>query len=320
MISDVLNRDKIKELQDKKLLRVKEYTDGPYEGFRVLKYTSKTHFENAFRQEPILMECRGLILDQDDNIVSYPFSKVYNLGEKDETGTPVFIDDSTYVNMIGKVNGFLGVMSIRNGVPLFSTTGTLDSDYVRMCEETIMRHHQNLNPLLDYLSKTNSTAMFEIVHPNDPHIVDEEPGAYLIGIRENRLGSICLNENFLNLIAFDCGLMRPNEFFTLPFGEVKEAAENCEHEGYMVRDLTLAGNYLCKLKSPYYKIRKFYMRGKAEKVYNSRVHLDSYYYVDDLNELRLDYSVDEWNNLKEQERRAVLDHYMHLREIKVDYE
>jgi hypothetical protein len=63
-----------------------------------------------------------------------------------------------------KCNGFMAALS----GSLVTTTGSFDSDFTRMASE--------------YVSDVGikETLLFEICHPNDPHIIPEKAGAYLI--------------------------------------------------------------------------------------------------------------------------------------------
>ena len=71
-------------------------------GLFVLKYKKKVFFNDLWND--YLEECRGTIVDADFNVVSRPFTKVYNYGV--ETRAPK-LPDSTLVTAYRKVNGFM---------------------------------------------------------------------------------------------------------------------------------------------------------------------------------------------------------------------
>ena len=54
---------------------------------------------------------------------------------------------------------------------IVSTTGTLDSNYVEMAKELLSITENNR-------LKGNYTLVYEIYHPEDPHIIQEELGVY----------------------------------------------------------------------------------------------------------------------------------------------
>jgi len=52
------------------------------EGIYVLKYKKKVFYDNLWND--YIAECRGSIVDADFNLVSYPFTKIYNYGIEKE--------------------------------------------------------------------------------------------------------------------------------------------------------------------------------------------------------------------------------------------
>ena len=142
------------------------------EGISVLKYKKCVFYDNLWNE--YIAECRGTIVDEDFNIVSYPFTKIYNYGIEKEA--PVLKDD-TKVTAFRKVNGFMASVIVHNGSLLVSTTGSTANDYVEYAKEMMATHA----PLADWLIVLGTedcqdlTFMFECVHPMDPHIVPEKP-------------------------------------------------------------------------------------------------------------------------------------------------
>ena len=165
-------KDQLKKFveDNPKLVSMKPAGDGIY----VLKYKKKVFYDNLWNE--YVAECRGTIVDEDFNLVSYPFTKIYNYGIEKEA--PVLADD-TMVTAYRKVNGFMVAMTFYNGDVLVSTTGSTDSDFVGYAKEMMLKHM----PWADWqMALGNSemqgmTFMFECVHPNDPHIIPEEAGS-----------------------------------------------------------------------------------------------------------------------------------------------
>ena len=65
-----------------------------------------------------------------------------------------------------------------DGKTLFSTTGSLDSDFAKMVETHCFKYE---NIFHDY---PNHTFLFEICDPSDVHIIRENFGKTLIGVVE----------------------------------------------------------------------------------------------------------------------------------------
>ena len=212
-----------------------------YGGLTLLKYKKKVFYKNLWNMK--LLECRGRVVDAEGNTVSAPFTKIFNYQEN-ETQCPL----DAKVLAVRKVNGFMGAYT--NG--LYTTTGSFESDYVDMFKELMTKE----------LPK-GATWLFEVVHKNDPHIIREEPGVYLIGVRsleDVEYNSTVAKEIYLDFIAEQYDFKRP-EWFQTTFADVLEKAAVCEHEGFCVysNKITskLGSHAALKIKSP------FYLKAKA---------------------------------------------------------
>jgi hypothetical protein len=165
---------------------------------------------------------------------------------------------------IYKINGFLGCLTYveQYGKVIASTTGSLDSEYCAMIEEYITDDIVKIVKLYsDY------TFMFEVCHPNDPHIIKERYGLHLIGMREisndSQYSTSYKKEQWLDELSEYMKVKRPS-FGISRFSDIVDDAKSCNHEGFLVYGLE-SGTVL-KLKSPYYKILKFLARIKIEKL------------------------------------------------------
>lgn len=219
-----------------------------YPGLYVLKYKNKVFYKNLWDQHPLLKECRGLVVDSDYNVVSYPFTKIFNYGEN---GTSIPRDES--VLGVRKVNGFLGVVTVTDRFgPVYSTTGSTDSDFAKLVKE-------HLEPFVRYF-EPHVTYMFEIVDPSDPHIIREDMGAYLIGIRGTD-GSMMDPKELYKEAPIDPRI-RVVSTETGRFSDFVKRMETDRTEGYVIYG---EGTTL-KLKSNYYLVSKFLARKTEAKL------------------------------------------------------
>lgn len=235
-----------------KLVNMRESAAMP--GVFVLKYKKSVFFNNSW--DEFLEHCRGSVVDADFNLISYPFTKIYNYGI--EARSPKLPDD-TAVTAFRKINGFMVSVSYYRGDLLVSTTGTVDSDYVAMAKEMMLTHASWDDWTAVFASPTmkNMTVMFECVHPNDPHIIPEEPGMYVLGYRENVWNSpVGHNPSMLQdlAVAFNC--FKPESVAT-NMAALKNLAKECKHEGFVA--YTQDGVSF-KIKSPYYLTSKWVAR------------------------------------------------------------
>lgn len=292
-----------KDLIDRKLVTAKTYENG----LSIFKYSKQVFFKALWNEDARLLDARGLVLDSEGVVVQMPFTKVFNYKENN-----TFVPLDMEVEYIRKVNGFLGVATWYKGEVLFSTTGTLDSEFVEMAKETISAQGDIVNLCA---SMPNYSFMFEVCHEKDPHIVKEDLGAYLIGARIKELGSSLHEEACLDKLAAAFGFKRP-EFGIACFSEVLKANLVATHEGFMVRDAETKA-VLCKLKSPHYLITKFLGRNKSkvhmiwsdkhsEVLYNS---VDEEFYPL-LDYLKVEFTLETWAVKSEQEKILVIRDFL----------
>jgi len=244
-------KDELKQyVETSGLVNMKSAGDGIY----VLKYKKKVFYDNLWND--YIAECRGSIVDADFNLVSYPFTKIYNYGIEKEA--PVLAPD-TKVTAYRKVNGFMVAMTWYKGDILVSTTGSTDSDYVNMAKDMMKLH----GPITEWqLAMSNKelegmTVMFECVDPDDPHIIPEKPGMYVLGYRENTWGSkVGYNNEVLRDLADMFNCYKP-EVYETTVGNLVEQTKNVRHEGFV---FYTEDGVSAKIKSPYYLTSKWVAR------------------------------------------------------------
>jgi hypothetical protein len=257
-----------------------------YAGLSVLKYTRRVFYDGLWNH--MLEHCRGTIVDADFNVVSYPFTKIYNLGVEDRAPQ---LDSQTPVTAYRKVNGFMASVTWYDGDILVSTTGSTDSDftkYIRSMIDTDLYRQVCCDwPKL--------TFMFECVHPEDPHIIPEAPGMYLLGYRIKEWGSTVGHDPALlqqYATEFGCHAVESIETTVEQLVQLTRAVR---HEGWVA----YAANGQCfKIKSPYYLIKKALARKKDILSLNKEVVAEEYFpLVDHLLTMR-----DQFNSFNEQTR------------------
>lgn len=260
------------------------------DGLFVLKYKKAVFYDNLWNE--YLEECRGTIVDEDFNIVSYPFTKIYNYGVEDKA--PV-LAPGTLVKPFRKVNGFMGAITWHDGKLLVSTTGSIAGPYVDMINELIGSGREQY----EYTCKRHPdyTFMFECVHPNDPHIIVEEPGLYYLGHRKKEFGSRIQVDETWGLI-FGCKTAVGYDEITIE--KLQEVVGYAVHEGFV---FYTADGRAAKIKSPYYLTCKWVARNpRTDKLLTKefKQQIDEEYYplVDAIRENIVQYtSMDEQSRL-----------------------
>lgn len=219
--------------------------DGKYTTF---KYARKAMYEYLWYQVPDLLECRGHVYcNTTKELVQAAPRKSFNYLERNYWED---IPLDTPVEIYKKVNGFMAAATIHDGELLVSTTGTTTSDYAMWAKELILQDW----PCYDLVIDPEVTTLFEVVVPQDPHIVKEHQGLHLLGLREKDTGNFhpmgkshrCSLEQALGIANHDHG------------------------EGFMMYRMLSDGTYdynnCCKLKSDYYIGKKKLMRMTAKNI------------------------------------------------------
>lgn len=274
-------------------------------GIHVLKYKKKVFYDNLWND--YIAECRGTIVDDDFNIVSYPFTKIYNYGIEKEA--PVFSELDTMVCAYRKVNGFMVSLTWHAGDVLVSTTGSTSGDFVDMAKEMMLKHMPWADWQMALMADDcrDMTFMFECVHPNDPHIVVEKPGMYVLGYREKTWQSAVGHEPaVLEQLGemFHCFVP---ECVHVTVSALKNMAKTVRHEGFVFYDENGVG---AKIKSPYYLTAKWVARNpRTDKLLTKefREQIDEEYYPL-LEHIRA--NIVEYTALDEQARLAWVRNYM----------
>lgn len=269
-----MNKDELKEfvLANPKLVSMKPAGDGIY----VLKYSKRVFYDNLWND--YLEECRGTIVDADFNVVSRPFTKIYNYGVEDKS--PVLADD-VKVTAYRKANGFMIAMTWYNNDILVSTTGSTANDYVDYAKEMMLKHMCWADWQMAILGAKGFTLMFECVHPNDPHIVVEKPGMYFLGWRENAWESKVQgfgSETMWKIFAEGTVKCHPVESYHYTIGELVAESKRVKHEGFVAYT---DDGISFKIKSPYYLTNKWVARNpRTDKLMTKefKEQIDEEYY------------------------------------------
>jgi hypothetical protein len=281
---------------------MKECGDGIY----VLKYKKKVFYDNLWND--YIAECRGSIVDKDFNLVSYPFTKIYNYGIEKEA--PVLAND-TPVTAFRKVNGFMVACTWYNGDVLVSTTGSTDSPYVAMAKEMMLTHMSWADWQLAFnrSDMDNLTVMFECVHPDDPHIVPEKPGMYVLGYRDNTWNSkVGHSTTVLEIMSKEFNCFMP-EVMKVTMEVLLDLVKKVKHEGFV---FYTEDGVSAKIKSPYYLTSKWVARNpRTDKLVDLnkdiKHNLDEEYYplVDAIRA-----NIEEYTAMDEQARLSWVRNYL----------
>ncbi len=269
--------------------------DGKYTTF---KYHRRAMYDYLWYDVPELLECRGHVYcNSTKELVQAAPRKSFNYLER-EYWSSMPLD--TPVEMYKKINGYMVAATLHNDALIVSTTGTTTSEYAQWAKKLLFRDYRMYEMVVDF----DVTTLFEVVVPQDPHIVQEREGLHLLGVREKANGKFhpmgesirCTLEQALEIAMHDRG------------------------EGFMMYAMNDNDDYdynnCCKLKTPYYVGKKKLMRMTAkfvEMMYTNPASFnnalpDMWYDVPRL--IVSNVHKDTWLAMNDQQRRVILEDFM----------
>ena len=135
--------------------------------YYIYNYTQKTQYEGLWNEDT--MNCRGLILDSEGNIIAKPFKKFFNIGEYSQQNDLGKIPNYTWFDIWDKMDGSLGILyRMPDGEYRIATRGSFESD--QAIKATEMFHNLCKEPELYFAN--NWTYLFEIIYPENRIVVD----------------------------------------------------------------------------------------------------------------------------------------------------
>ena len=123
----------------------------------IWNYTPKVQYGEGNSQykfwDDVTKQCRGLVTDNEGNVVARPFKKFFNIEENQHIPTEQF-------DVYEKMDGSLGILFNYKGEWVLATRGSFTSDQSVKGTELLQKYdYQRLNP--DY------TYLFEIIYPEN---------------------------------------------------------------------------------------------------------------------------------------------------------
>lgn len=123
----------------------------------IWNYTEKVQYDGLW--DSFLLQARGLVVDEEGNIVARPFKKFFNIEENKYTPTSKF-------DVYEKMDGSLGILFNYKGEWIFASRGSFTSDQAIKFKEIFYRRYN------DKVLLKSSTYLFEIIYPENRIVVD----------------------------------------------------------------------------------------------------------------------------------------------------
>lgn len=181
MLNKFLNKAEVQEIE--KLISEGYLTFDEMGRFKVIKYTEQTVFSQHWTY--ITLECRGLVVTSDWEIVGRPFDKFFNHNEPNSDFK--WNDLELGGTITEKLDGSLGVL-FWDDLDLkwrICTQGSFKSDQAIWANNWISE-----NEILLCNLQPRNTYLFEIIYPENKIVVDYsgKSGLFLLGGRNTTTG------------------------------------------------------------------------------------------------------------------------------------
>lgn len=179
-----LDLNKINELIEEGYITSQAH---PIRPIRVYKYTAKTEYERYWNEYTSV--CRGIVLDEEGNVLSKPFNKFFNYGmvEQDVVNR---IDSGMSYKIYEKLDGSFIKTTMYNNELIFSSMCSFTSDQALKAKELFFNsvYFLNLGIVEGLLEKY--TFMFEVIYPENRIVLNygTKEQLVLIGVIETATG------------------------------------------------------------------------------------------------------------------------------------
>lgn len=196
-----------------------------YDNLNLFNYTQECQY--AAEWTPTEVICRGLVISDEGEVVARPFDKFFNWLEGGRRAS------GHIVSITEKIDGSLGILYRHNGKYKITTRGKLQSDQAKLATDLLYYGGYKLRTIPD-----NLTLMFEIIHPNDKHIVPygNEEQLYLLAARDRFTGKYINTFPDLINIGEECQFPLPKFYSFNSIDDIIDAAHHLspDHEGWVI--------------------------------------------------------------------------------------
>lgn len=125
----------------------------------IYNYTAKAQYGREWNEATL--QCRGLILNNENGVVARPFSKFFNVEEMESLPNEPF-------SVFAKMDGSLGILYFSDGQPYIATRGSFDSAQARKATGMLYTKYAHCKDQL----RQDRTYLFEIIYPANRIVLD----------------------------------------------------------------------------------------------------------------------------------------------------
>ena len=233
----------------------------------------------------LTVKARGLFVDQiTGKVKARSYNKFFNFGELGNEQEE--LDNLIYpVHISKKENGFLGIISYDedNQKVIFATKSTTQGDHTKLLKDVWDQCSlDNQTLIINLCKKYNASAIFEVCHPEDIHIIDynNQKKMFLLDFVPNQLhiDGVNINIPFSDKVCEEFSKeWKPETHMCTALNIQVRSRDQLDHyirtiflvrptEGYVITDAT---GKMYKKKTDFYLKWKFY-RSLIERIIEGR--------------------------------------------------
>ena len=187
----------------------------------ICNYSEKVQYEGLW--DEITLQTRGLVTDNDGNIIVHPFKKFFNIEEGKHTPTEEF-------EVYEKMDGSLGILFFYEGKWIVVTRGSFTSDQSVKAQELLRSKY-----IVESIPKGYAT-LFEIIYPENRIVVDygDEEKLVVLGMT-SRVSGKEMDYNSLLNVHNESGMSVVKKYDGIKdYKQLKEMVKN-DQEGFVVK-------------------------------------------------------------------------------------
>jgi T4 RnlA family RNA ligase len=203
----------------------------------IWNYSQNTQFERNW--DDVTIHCRGLVTDDEGNVVARPFKKFFNIEEGEHTPTKDF-------SVYEKMDGSLGILFNYKGEWIFASRGSFTSD---QCEKGIEMMNDTVNERMVQPLHDGYTYMFEIIYRENRIVVDygDYEGLVMLGAIHTITGEETPYQNLVDLFGYSYDIVK--QYHNIRDYHVLKSIIDDNQEGFVIH---FENGDRCKIKGDEY--------------------------------------------------------------------
>lgn len=171
--------EELRKLEEEGLITLRPHDELP---LLIANYTPEVQYERLWNEHPLITQCRGLIIDEDGQVIARPFPKFFNYEEHLEFDSLPDIPNEPF-RVYEKMDGSLGIVFHYQGKWRVATRGSFHSDQAEKAQEMLNHYGTKYLPW-------GHTYLVEIIYPENRIVVNygEDEKLVLLAVIHNSTG------------------------------------------------------------------------------------------------------------------------------------